>query len=373
MKIKILSYGLLLTILFVGFGIAQVSDAGFIRSQDIMAGAYYQHWKTGSGQSANQLSFPVIYRLPVNRALSIDVINSPAFTSLSSANDNLGGIADTRLRASYVTMDDKMLITGGISLPTGKHSLSGEEINIASVLAMDALDFRVPSLGQGMDINLNIAYAREMSGFVVGGGLGYLHKGTFQPYKEADWKYTPGDEVSITVGADKNLEINGGPVRLTADIGYTLYQQDEIDGKAIFRSGNKILFDFRSMFKVGTADFLAYAQNRTRGKNQRGLGSLQSETLNSNGNQLEIGTTGTFPMNPAFRLKGILDSKIYGKNGYENNGAFVLGFGTGFEYRLSSQLTMDTRFKYLTGSLKNGNSSVSLSGFEAGAMFRIQL
>ena len=69
----------------------------------------------------------------------------------------------------------------------------------------------------------------------------------------------------------------------------------------------------------------------------------------------------------------MLDSKIYGKNGYENNGAFVLGFGTGFEYRLSGQLTMDTRFKYLTGSLKNGSSSVSLSGFEAGAMFRIQL
>jgi len=261
----------------------------------------------------------------------------------------------------------------GVSLPTGQSRLEGDQPTVAAALAMNALDFRVPTLGQGLDVKASAAFAQEFGSIVLGGGVGYLMKGSFQPYKESDLKYNPGDEITATLGADKNIEMGSNNLRLTGDFTLTLYGKDQVDGKEVFKSGNKMLIELRSLYHASSMDFLLYLRDRTKGKNDRGLGSLSTEALNSNGNQLEIGSISYFPMNQAVRLKALLESKIYSKNEYESNGALVLGVGTGLQYQLSSRMFLDSQFKFLKGSLKNRSDSISITGFEVGAMLRFKL
>ena len=114
---------------------------------------------------------------------------------------------------------DRYLITFGMNLPTGKSALESEEYSVASVLALPAFNFRVPSLGQGLDIHLGLSTARELGDFIFGAGMSYLMKGGFKAFKEYDEDYNPGDELTITAGIDREL---GSEARLTGDLQYTL-------------------------------------------------------------------------------------------------------------------------------------------------------
>ncbi|GAB4381478.1 MAG: hypothetical protein Kow0042_32010 [Calditrichia bacterium] len=352
---------------------AQVNQASFIRYNKISTGLFYQTWSSENDDRVSEWILPITYILPVNRQLSLDFSNIPTMASLSGVDKNLSGLTDTRIRFSYVTMNDKMLITGGISLPTGKSQLEAQEFNIASALAINALDFRIPTLGQGLDLKFSAAFAQEFGSVVLGGGVGYLSRGAFKPYKGSDLEYNPGDEFTLTLGMDKNFEMGGNPAKLMADFSYTLYGADKSDNTETFKSGNKLFFEIRSLFKFNSADMLVFARNRSKGKNERGLGSLSTESSNSNGNQLDLGTIGYFPLGPTTRMKGLFDTKIYSKNEYETNGAFVMGIGSGFEFQLSERFVIDTQFKFLKGSLKNRKSSTGITGIEAGAFLILQL
>jgi hypothetical protein len=112
---------------------------------------------------------------------------------------------------------------------------------------------------------------------------------------------------------------------------------------------------------------------RTKGRNDRGIGSLITEDRNSNGNQLEFGGISYTPMSSKFGLKGVLDLKLYSKNAYEMNGALIAGFGAGFNYYISNSLTLDLLFKYSAGTLSNKGESNSVTGIEIGGGIKFTL
>ena len=338
-----------------------------------VGGLHFQTWGIEGDQRVTEWVIPAVYLIPINRRLNFDIWTAPTFASFSSVDGGLNGLSDTRIRGSYLMMQESLLLTAGINLPTGKSSLGAEESAVASILSINAMDFRVPNLGQGFKINLGGAYAQELNGTMVGGGIGLLLQGAFKPVKGSDFKYTPGNEITLTLGADRSVEFGGREFKLTGDIAYTLYGNDELDGQEVFKSGNKLLIDLRSAFNIEPIDVMVYLRNRSKGKNQSGIGNIIEESNNSNGNQFELGGMGFYPFDERITLKGLLDIKMHSRNANETAGAFIFGIGGGAEYTWSEKMVFDGLIKFSKGSLKVPDDSVGLTGFEIGVGIRYKL
>lgn len=341
---------------------AQIQKSTFFRGSTLNTGVTLQTWGTDN-QRVTEFVVPISYVFPINKDISINAITSTAYAGLSSSEDNIIGLTDTRFIGSYIAMDDHLLITGSISLPTGSTQLEGDQSSVASAIALYPFNFRVPSFGQGLSASLAGIYAFNYKDYVLGGGLGLNFKNGFKPYENSDIKYVPGMEFSLNLGGETNAGNKRG-MKLTWDITYTLYGADTYGDKEIFKSGNKLVIDLRSIFKLDKTDLMVYLQERTKSKNDKGLGVLVTEQKNSNGNQLELGGRSYTPLNDKFGLKGIVDFKFYSENEYESNGAFLFGFGGGCNYSYADNLKFDLSLKYSLGSLNNKDESTSVTGLE---------
>ncbi|MEI7811052.1 MAG: hypothetical protein WCJ01_01365 [Ignavibacteria bacterium] len=348
---------------------AQIMKSSFFRNSEIRSGLHYQSWSTAKDQSISEFTVPLSFVVPVNKQLTLNIATSAASASLNTASGSLGGLTDTRISGSYVTSNDKFLFTAGVFLPTGKTKLEDDQGAVASALAFYPLNFRVPSFGQGLMANVSAIVAFESRDFIWGGGLSYVYKNGFKPFANNDIQYVPGNELSANLGGETNIR----KVKLTVDLTYTLYGKDTYDNTEIFKSGNKIIADIRALFRINAMDLMVYLRERTKGKNERGVGSLNTEEKNSNGNQLDFGGLGFYPISEVFGIKGLADIKFYSKNEYDNNGALLFGLGTGFNYKMSDHISFDILGKFSTGTLNNQNLSTGITGIEFGGNIKYSL
>ena len=66
-----------------------------------LAGLSFQTWKAQDDR-VTQFALPVTFIYPVHDRMRIDVITSPAISTLSSGESfSLGGLSDTRVRGHY--------------------------------------------------------------------------------------------------------------------------------------------------------------------------------------------------------------------------------------------------------------------------------
>lgn len=361
---------LLLTPLFT----AQSLKSSFQRNLDFSTGGYFQSWKTENDQKVSQFTVPVSFVVPFDRQLTFSVGTNSAFSSSSSGGETtkLNGLTDTRIMASYVTMDDQLLITGGVTAPTGKTKLEGEEETVAGNIGLYPFAFRVPSYGQGLCANIAGSCAFELNNYILGAGIGFVYKGGFVPYKSSDQKYIPGSEISFNLGGETTTEFGATDAKITLDVAYTLYGKDKYADKEIFKSGNKIIADLRLLLTNGRTNYMIYVKERTKGKNDIGYGTLQTEEKNSNGNQIDAGVVGLFPLQESLTLKAFVEGKMYSKNESELNGATIVGVGVGLNFKLSQSLSLDGLAKISKGNLEN-KVTTAITGTDIGVGLKYRI
>ena len=262
-----------------------------------------------------------------------------------------------KMGGHMLTFNDKWLLTFGLNAPTGKNALKVEEFTVASVLTMEAFDFRVPSLGQGFDAQVGLSTATQAGNVVIGGGVSYLLKGGFKPYSEYDSSYNPGDEVTLTMGV--------GFGRTSVDILYTIYTDDVWEDEKVFRSGNKLTFQLMSNFKLGAMDVILFMRERIKGKNKTGTGLLfDTEPKNSNVNLFETQMVGYRPLSSGNQFKAIVDLRILSNNDYNYGGATLFGFGGGWLFGLSQRTVLDLDLRYYIGKIQTGAGRMDASGIK---------
>ncbi len=349
--------------------LAQPDRRGLFRSQELMSGMTFQTWSSERGDRISEFTAPIVYIIPVNNSLSLDIVTAGAHAELKNPNETIRGLTDTRIRATYTLFDQTLLLTGGISLPTGVQTLKSDQYLVAASISNSALDFRVGTFGQGTDINAGVVYALDAGSFVIGIGAGALLKGKFKPLDGFDFEYRPGSEITATIGIDKTFEFDESAMTVTADVAFTRYGADQYNGEQVFRSGNKITVDFRTFFQISPFDILIFGQNRTKGKNERGIGTLSAEETNSNGNQTDVGVVALLPVGETTSLKALLDAKLYAKNENGNNGARVFAGGAGIEFQVFRGLGIDVSAKYLSGTLQFAAGEAKITGWEASLAF----
>jgi hypothetical protein len=354
-----------LFLFFVGIlaalpGYGQTVPSHFMRQKTSLVEGNFQLWHFKDASTFTQFAFPLTVIYPVRDGLSLDLTTSPALNTYSGSH--LNGLSDTRIRGSYVFADNHALFTFGLNTPTGKNRLSTGEMELSTILALNALHFRTPILGTGLDVNTGVVYGKEMGPVVLGVGTSFLLRGAYKPYVDYDLSYNPGDEWNATLGLDYGEEN-----KWTGDITLTYYSADKVNGKQAFRSGVRLLVDFRHYRKMTllgkSSRVVFYLLNRTKGKNAYALGGgLQSESLNSNGNQLELGVINALGVSQTLSANTQVAFLLYSNNAYKTGGAKIFRVGGGVPFRLSPNLTVDNSLIFSVGSLTVAQQSVSVTG-----------
>ncbi len=176
-------------------------------------------------QSLRQTSVPVQVFVPLGRQVAVSLQTSGA----SATGDDvasLSGLSDLQTSVSYARNvgEGTAVVTGGISVPSGKEKLTSDEFDTSLHVSRNFYDFSVPSLGQGFTGSAGVTWAHPIAErIVVGGGGSYLYKGAFQPLRGVDEEYQPGTEFLLTGGVDyKITEI----ASIAADVTHTRYARD---------------------------------------------------------------------------------------------------------------------------------------------------
>jgi hypothetical protein len=339
------------------------------------AGFSFQSWSAGDDR-VTEWCFPVSFMLPLGTGAGLYALTFPAVSAdlRSGGSRRLSGGSDLKLGGHALLFSDRVLLTAGVNVPSGKHALRSGEYAVASVLAQPAFTFRVPTLGQGLDFQAGLSGAFEWRGLFVGCGTAYLKKGGFKPFLDADGTYDPGDEWSLTAGAEKPASVLGRDVRFTADALFSTYRDDRWGGVRVFRSGNRLLLQVRSLFRVEPFDVTFSVRDRIRSKNRVGSGpSLDPERRNMNGNQFEIAGSAVRAVRPGFSWRGLASFRNFSTNGYGAGGASLLGLGAGLRLDVASGRTLDLEGRYDAGSLRDGGGSVAASGLSLSGGLEIAL
>lgn len=323
------------------------------------AGLSFEWWKADQDQITS-FAVPVSFIYPVNPKMRFYAITSPSFNALNTgATSHLNGLSDIKWGGHYLILDDQYLLTFGMNLPVGKTGLTLEEYSVASVLTMSAFNFRTPSLGQGLDLQAGISSAREIGDYILGYGASYLLKGGFEPLNFYDGKYIPGDELTLTLGADFGS--------VMADVLYTIYftdQWDDASGKEdVFQSGNRLLLQVSWTKQIQGYSMVLLVRDRIKAKNKLSTGTeLETEAKNSNANQFEIRNDWYKPYGQGSRIKMSLNHRLYSDNDYQTGGANLFGLGGGFDKAITSAITFNMDFKFFFGKIKTGSQAVNTTG-----------
>ena len=101
-------------------------ETGFIHTSIVM-----QNWKIdGVEDRIVEGSMPLFINLPVRQNFNLQISHSPAISRYGDLE--LSGLSDTWVRGIYVLPNNKMMLSMGLGLPTGKTALTDEEAMLSS-------------------------------------------------------------------------------------------------------------------------------------------------------------------------------------------------------------------------------------------------
>jgi hypothetical protein len=182
----------------------------------------------------SQLSVPITAVTPIGSSWTLDATTVYATGSVQLAGAagrtaTLSGLSDVRLRATGRLLDETVLLTAGVNLPTGRQELDGEQLTALRTIAAPALGMLAPPVGQGPSGTLGVLLARRAGAWAVAGGVSYEVRGEFAPVAALvagapSIDFTPGDVVRASLGADRLV----GRHRLSLALSADLFAEDRL-------------------------------------------------------------------------------------------------------------------------------------------------
>lgn len=346
----------------------QVIFTGRPQTVNIYSLPYMQNWKIDSqntSKSINQFSLPIFVNLRPTENLRFWFVDSVAISSLDNngVSSSLDGVSDTKAKMSYSMFDQKLLFSLGVNLPIGKTELDNTELEVANLLYDEVLGFRINKLGSGLDVNAGMAFAVDMGALGLSLATSYLRKGSYINVKDSESEYKPGDEIGVVTAID----IITDKALVNADVGYTRYNNDEIDGTANLKVGEEIRARFMSSYRLdpiilGLSVYDTYSlKNKVLNNNE-----LITEESNSHGNRIDGSFIIQYLLTRQLSINPLAGVMLISNNGYDEGKAFVWNAGGAIQFIANKDVSINVNAKYLKGNMDGGNTDIS--GFEVGAI-----
>ena len=323
----------------------------------------------GGETKATQMSVPMSLNLRLGKSLSAVLYGAYAQTKVApkgGTSTSLSGLTDVRARL-FLRSGGGMVLSAGVSLPTGKHSLTAAEEPLAAVAANDVLGFRVRRYGEGVGAEFGLTRAFEAGSdgaFALGASA--VYKGEYAPSEGSTARYKPGSELSVSAGYDHHTPST--LLRLNAS--GRLYTKDQAGGLNVFQQASQILLEERLVSTLGNhLNNDLSARQLLKGQNK--LYSATADvppTTTDNGSNVGIVERLELESSSGLKLAATAEGSFYGKNDTGFDKAHLLGFGGEIGYAASSNALLRVAGKILTGTADPGQ--VKLSGFEGSATLR---
>lgn len=191
-------------------------------------------------ESISVLSVPAGARAALGSRMRLEVRADWAQAILTrddGTDVTIEGLTDTRIGLSAELVPGILTATAVGILPTGQDGFDQDQLELAGAIASDLLPFRIShwGAGGGGGIFLTTVHSFGLTG--IGLDVGYQRSGEFVVDEASAGAYRPGDQLQVTAAVDR---VVGGAGKLTLRLDGSFYQDGELDGVNVFRSGTRL-------------------------------------------------------------------------------------------------------------------------------------
>lgn len=326
-----------------------------------LAGQYTSWTITDSTDAEETISqFAVSFNglLPIkdNLELAYGINNASSSLDDGDSDYSLNGLGDLSLQLSQSLAEDRLLLSFGANVPTGKTELDlAEERRVLQVLSQDFLQMPVRQFGQGFGFNVIVGGAAPLGENARGGiGVSYKYNGSYDPYVGIS-DYDPGDAFNVNAGID----IGTDSARLSLEGIFATFTNDQLNGKDVFKQSSQL--DMRvSGLKAGeSVTWSGVVRYLIRGDNELlDAAGADLEAFQLYGNEFAAAGAAMFRMSPDFfagpsvQYRAIAESDAAGSSS-------VIGGGGAFSASPSPSIALNGGFTYYTGDADGGDFDLS--------------
>jgi len=347
-------------------GLASAAECQVIYGQPASgrASLVYTSWdldSTGAGTTSIAQSLLIVSGfLPLRDNLEARFFLPTAAGDLESpeAAADVSGLGDLRLQVSRSLSNDQILLSIGLSLPTGKKELRfADERMIVQVLSENFLDFPVRRFGEGLGLNALAGFARNYGRATVAGGVSYSYTGAYSPYEGID-DYNPGDVLSANLGAD----LKAGRAVWSAAATLSYRTTDTREGAKMFRQSTDLDFRLANQTQLDRLSLLLLTRYLLRGESA--LYDQYEESLNRRlyGNEFHLSGRARYAVSEGWGLGPAAGLRLIAADD-EFGASTVVRLGVEASRKIAAHGSLDVDLRYLTGSADGG--AIDLSGWQA--------
>jgi hypothetical protein len=347
----------------------QAQDAGRPRA---LAGAEYYSVSFGTGagiKSVHEFVAPLGFTLPISRRLSMDAgayfVNAQR-TNEGGASGTVSGLTDIVLRGAWQVRPDVAVFSVSVNLPTGKETLSADQLLVAGAVATDLIPFPVTSFGSGLSVTTGLAYAVPLGAWALGVSGSYRYNGSYQPLADTTADLKPGGEVRLRLGVDRLV----GQGRMTLGFTYSTFSRDEF-GADRLGAGRRYISQASWNLPLGNSTLGFYAWDVHRMNDAFGPDTLPTPKLTVN--------TVAFGLAAGLRLgRDVLRPSVEVRHAWQGSSSMAsagtqVGFGARYQWTLGARLSMVPAVRLDLGSVPGVGGNVSYTGVSAGLSVRATL
>lgn len=354
---------LVLWLLAVPCGVAQPSDlfvAGERQPVQVALSAVYQRFDDGD-QVLEEVSAPLVVQVPLGSQGGLSLMTGAAAAN-GDAYEGLTGLTDVQVGLSYRQPigSGSLVASLGANLPSGKRELSPEEFATSVALSQNFYNFAQPGFGQGFSVAPGLTLAYPIGDLlVVGGGVSYQYKSGYTPVTTMPGGYEPGDELTVTGGADVRL---GTTTALSGDVAFTRYGADELDGAEFYQAGNRVAVSLQFLSHRGYDTFHVYARYSSRGRGQVPLpgGGLVTETHRAVPSYGRVHALYRLRTSETTYLGMLLQGRMYEETMAYSSKTLV-DVGVRPELRITREVSLVSRFIYTAGSFNGFTAGMGIA------------
>ena len=208
----------------------------------------------------SELAIPLFVSMPISDRASFDVGTAYARAQVRSGAErsDIAGLTDVQLRTQYTLGSDRVVLTGGINLPTGNASVSADQLLAASLIGSDFLAFPVSNMGTGLAITGGAAMAYPLGAWNLGAGASIRRSRAYEPFAVPgeSFRYQPGNEVRLRLGVDRPVAEG----RLAFGATYAAFGRDDAGGYA-YNTGDRVIALGELTGRLGGQDYTVAAYN----------------------------------------------------------------------------------------------------------------
>ncbi|HEX6058847.1 MAG TPA: hypothetical protein VFZ11_07485 [Gemmatimonadaceae bacterium] len=277
------------------------------------------------GERIDQLALPIAVSVPIGPRLVVDVATAYATVEVAplghdGAGSTIRGLTDTQVRARWTFGADAVMLSAGVSLPTGESAVAEDEISAAGRIGNDFLAFPISNMGTGLAATAGAAVARPVGSWNLGAGVSASWSAEYDAFDgEAtpEVRYRPGSELRLRVGGDRGVA--GG--RLAMGLTWSGFGADEANGYA-YGTGDRWVAQGSYARPIRGADVAVSAWSLARGAG-RGLTSTTLPPEHVVGAATSVGVRVR-----GVRLEPHVEGRLWSRDGEEAGRLAVLGVRT---------------------------------------------